>query len=89
MLLHDTWGRRSTNKRREKEKSRVPLHDTHQAVHFFKYFFNFRGGRRNRRKQHEEDIKELCPNTTHGEEVQTQDETTNSKKNYNNKLLRI
>ena len=66
MLLHDTWGRRSTNKRREKEKSRVPLHDTQQAVHFFIYIF--RGGRRNRRKQHEEDMKELCPNTTHGEE---------------------
>ena len=33
-------------------------------------------------------MKELCPNTTHGE-VQTQDETTNSKKgnkNYNNKI---
>ena len=67
MLQHDTWGRRSTNKRREKEKSRVPLHDTHQAVHFFLAFYILgEGGEiegNNMRK-----MKELCPNTTHGEE---------------------
>ena len=44
MLLHDTWGRRSTNKRREKEKSRVPLHDTQQAVQFFSFYILGEGG---------------------------------------------
>ena len=69
MLLHDTWGRRSTNKRRENKRAVSPS-TTHIRLYIFVFFY-FRGGRRNRRKQHEEDMKELCPNTTHGEEAQT------------------
>ena len=59
MLLHDTWGR-STNKRRQNKRAVSPLHDTHQAVHFLKFFY-FRGGRRNRRKQLEEDNERAVP----------------------------
>ena len=61
-----THGEEEAQTKEEKEESRVPLHDTHQAVHFFVILY-FREGKRNRRKQHEEDMKELCPNTTHGD----------------------
>ena len=44
-------------KEERKEKSHVPLHDTQLAVHFF----YFRGGRRNRRKQHEKDNERAVP----------------------------
>ena len=46
-------GKKKHKQKKRKEKSRVPLHDTHQAVHFFVFLY-FRGGRRNR-KQREED----------------------------------
>ena len=47
-------------KEERKEKSHVPLHDTQLAVHFFVFFY-FRGGRRNRRKQHEKDNERAVP----------------------------
>ena len=75
-LLHDTWGRRSTNKRREKKRAVSPS-TTHNRLYIFLFFFILGEGGVIEGKQHEKDMKELCPNTSHGEEAQTQDESTN------------
>ena len=62
-----THGEEAQTKDAEKEKSRVPL-TTHKGCKFFCFFKYFRVAIRNRRKQHDKIMKELCPNTTHGDE---------------------
>ena len=63
-------GKKKHKQKKRKEKSRVPLHDTHQAVHFLYFCILGEEGEiegNNMRKI----MKEQCPNTTHGEEAQT------------------
>ena len=61
-----THGEEEAQTKEDKKKRAVSPSTTHNRLYIFLFIY-FRGGRRNRRKQHEEDMK-LCPNTTHGEE---------------------